>query len=172
MSTQIKGCEFDVANSKFLGCYFQRLDIPHVLCLAQHISREEDSLGWRVGWRMATRSFCRDHPYISKAVLFSSISKSPNLYHPETSRITCPPDIKHQRTFSICNSVVLPALSRPRNRSFACLFISPRAERVSQTVYTNPQISKRMFFSLKEERASGAAELLNLHQLTIHMLGR
>jgi hypothetical protein len=39
-----------------------------------------------------------------------------------------------QRTFNICNSVVFPALSRPRNRSFACLFISPRAERVSQTV--------------------------------------
>jgi hypothetical protein len=37
-------------------------------------------------------------------------------------------------TFNICNSVVFPALSRPKNRSFACLFISPRAERVSQTI--------------------------------------
>lgn len=40
----------------------------------------------------------------------------------------------YPRTFSICNSVVFPALSRPRNRSFACLFRSPSDARVSQTV--------------------------------------
>jgi hypothetical protein len=27
MSTQIEGCEFDVANSKLLGCCIQTLDI-------------------------------------------------------------------------------------------------------------------------------------------------
>lgn len=136
----------------------QTLDIPHVLCLAPHISREENSLGWRVGWRMATRSFCRDHTYISQAVLFSSNANSPNLYHPETGRILALPDIKHQRTFSICNSVVLPALSRPRNRSFACLFISPRAERVSQTVYTIPRISKLMFFPWRRRELRGGRD--------------
>lgn len=38
-----------------------------------------------------------------------------------------------QRTFSMCSSVVFPALSKPKNRSLACLFISPRDERTSQT---------------------------------------
>jgi len=33
----------------------------------------------------------------------------------------------------MCSKVVLPALSRPRKRSFACLFISPKDERTSQT---------------------------------------
>jgi hypothetical protein len=28
MSTQIKGCEFDIANSKFLGCYFSNVRYP------------------------------------------------------------------------------------------------------------------------------------------------
>ena len=37
-------------------------------------------------------------------------------------------------TFNICNKVVFPALSRPRNRSLACLFRSPKEARVSQTI--------------------------------------
>lgn len=40
----------------------------------------------------------------------------------------------YPRTFNICNSVVFPALSRPRNRSLACLFKSPKDASVSQTV--------------------------------------
>lgn len=35
--------------------------------------------------------------------------------------------------FSMCSSVVLPALSRPRNSSLACLFARPRFARTSQT---------------------------------------
>jgi hypothetical protein len=41
---------------------------------------------------------------------------------------------RYQHTFNMCNSVVFPALSRPRNKSFACLFRRPREARVSQTV--------------------------------------
>ena len=44
---------------------------------------------------------------------------------------------KHRKegyTFSICSSVVLPALSKPRNRSLACLLSSPREARTSQTM--------------------------------------
>ena len=37
------------------------------------------------------------------------------------------------RTLSMCSRVVLPALSRPRKRSLACLFIKPREARTSQT---------------------------------------
>lgn len=41
-------------------------------------------------------------------------------------------------TFNICKSVVLPALSRPRNKSFACLLRRPRDERTSQNhLYSN-----------------------------------
>ncbi len=36
-------------------------------------------------------------------------------------------------TLSMCSSVVLPALSRPRNSSLACLFIKPSDARTSQT---------------------------------------
>lgn len=36
-------------------------------------------------------------------------------------------------TFNICSNVVFPALSRPRNKSFACLLSRPRDERTSQT---------------------------------------
>ena len=37
------------------------------------------------------------------------------------------------QTFSICSRVVLPALSRPRKSSFACLCERPRETRMSQT---------------------------------------
>lgn len=37
-------------------------------------------------------------------------------------------------TFSMCSSVVLPALSKPRKRSLACLLRSPREARTSQTI--------------------------------------
>lgn len=34
-------------------------------------------------------------------------------------------------TFNMCSRVVFPALSRPRNSSFACLLSKPREERTS-----------------------------------------
>lgn len=37
------------------------------------------------------------------------------------------------QTFSMCRRVVLPALSRPRKSSFACLCARPREVRMSQT---------------------------------------
>ena len=36
-------------------------------------------------------------------------------------------------TFNMCKRVVFPALSRPRNSSFACLFRRPKEARMSQT---------------------------------------
>ena len=42
--------------------------------------------------------------------------------------------LEEGRTFSICSSVVLPALSKPRKRSLACLLRSPREARTSQTI--------------------------------------
>ena len=44
-------------------------------------------------------------------------------------------------TFNMCNRVVFPALSRPRNRSFACLLSRPKEARTSQTVKAHHQIS-------------------------------
>lgn len=56
MTTQIKGCKLYVANGKFFGCCVVVSD-PHVL-LSLAAQRWEGLLGWRVGWRIATRSFC------------------------------------------------------------------------------------------------------------------
>lgn len=87
------------------------------------------SLGCRVGWRIATRSFYSDYSH-QQMFFFLSMRAAVQ----PTSSSAAQIDRQPQRTFNICSSVVFPALSRPRNRSFACLFISPRAERVSQTV--------------------------------------
>ena len=92
-------------------------------------SIQSNSLGWRVGWRMATRSFCEEY-MVSAAVPCLSSSSPPNT----NCWSTYISGYQARLTFNICNSVVFPALSRPKNRSFACLFISPRAERVSQTI--------------------------------------
>jgi hypothetical protein len=62
-----------------------------------------------------------------------------------------------QRTFNICNSVVFPALSRPRNRSFACLFRSPSDARVSQTI---EQITISSPSSLRLVSLRGSANVL------------
>jgi len=56
MSTQIKGCKLYVANGEFFGCCGVVSDRHVLVSLATQ--RWEGLLGCRVGWRMATRSFC------------------------------------------------------------------------------------------------------------------
>lgn len=73
--------------------------------------------------------------------------------------LICRPKI---RTFNICNKVVFPALSRPRNRSFACLLRRPSEARVSQTVQTNMSACYQIIERAEETRSY-------LHQLTIHI---
>ena len=45
----------------------------------------------------------------------------------------------------MCNKVVLPALSRPRKRSLACLFRSPREASTSQTVQVGASCQQMCF---------------------------
>lgn len=63
------------------------------------------------------------------------------------------------RTFNMCKRVVFPALSRPRNRSFACLLRSPSDARTSQTV--NGSVSSYHDKWMVQ---------LHIHQFTIHIL--
>lgn len=77
-----------------------------------------------------------------------------------------------KHTFSMCSSVVLPALSRPRKRSFACLFNRPRDARTSQTMRPVTQLVsycpflevKRGCWPMRAEDTQGS-----LHQSMIHM---
>jgi hypothetical protein len=75
--------------------------------------------------------------------------------------LACPSHSRDHLTFSICNKVVLPALSRPRKSSFACLFVKPSEARTSQTTMRVPGQNKR---------CPGRGSCTDLHQLTNHML--
>ncbi len=79
----------------------------------------------------ATRSFCVS--VMHQSLLFLPIEPSTKVF--PLSRCEQSPcgAVNNRRTFNMCNSVVLPALSRPRNRSLACLFSRPREARASQT---------------------------------------
>jgi hypothetical protein len=123
MSTQIKGCKLYVANGEFFGCCVVVSD-PHVLLsfgssaqgrLTGVESRLEDS-----------DSVILRNLYISAAVFEVEVGVA-GLWQ------LAQEEVASQHTFSMCNSVVFPALSRPRNRSFACLFNNPSDARVSQT---------------------------------------
>jgi len=73
---------------------------------------------------------------------------------------------RSQRTFNMCNSVVFPALSKPRKRSFACLFKSPSDARVSQTGRgINISFQSKRVLLLPFENFNSY-----LHQFMIHIL--
>ena len=49
----------------------------------------------------------------------------------QRTRSSLPKNTNAQLTFNMCSSVVLPALSRPRNRSLACLLRRPSEAKMS-----------------------------------------
>lgn len=61
-------------------------------------------------------------------------------------------------TFNMCSSVVLPALSRPRKRSLACLLRSPSEARTSQTVEA-PKMSALVTVDTEKKKAEQAVLL-------------
>lgn len=68
-------------------------------------------------------------------------------------------------TFNMWSSVVFPALSSPRKRSFACLFMSPRDASTSQTTHiVSPDQDS---FTEKSGKSNDRG---SLHQLNIHMV--
>lgn len=129
MSTQVKSCELHVANSQLLRCY-PTVRYPHVPCLTAAAISLEELTGMK-GRLEDSDSVILREIFALVAVVLSEHASSSSSPQP---RLHSSDRYQPQHTFNICNSVVFPALSRPRNRSFACLFISPRAERVSQTV--------------------------------------
>jgi hypothetical protein len=130
------------------------------LRLPAHL-KDSNSLGWRVGWRIATLSFCMN--LIVSPHCLSLEDAASILSQLQISRVVS----GSQRTFNICNSVVFPALSRPRNRSFACLFKSPSDARVSQTI---EQMTISLLSGPSPVFSSTGLRKSYLHQLTIHML--
>lgn len=58
-------------------------------------------------------------------------------------------------TFNICSNVVLPALSRPRKRSLACLLRSPSEARTSQT-FEAPEKSALVTVDAEKKKAEQA----------------
>ncbi len=59
----------------------------------------------------------------------------------------------------MCSRVVLPALSRPRKRSLACLLRSPREARTSQTI-AETEMSATVFAGKEMEEGEQAILLL------------
>lgn len=116
---------------------------------------------------MATRSFyvyCqRENSSLSTPVELGLICSTANESYTEG------------RTFNICSNVVLPALSRPRKRSLACLLRSPREARTSQTTAANKesalvsQVGRRERGSRPSNRSKKKLGG-SLHQLTMNML--
>ena len=101
-------------------------------------------LGWSVGCRMATRSF-----YDSESAIFCSFCRCP--FEDCTTWGEAPwSELWWKRTFNMCSRVVFPALSSPRNRSFACLFNKPRDASTSQTRFKQRVVNR----SPKQSRCS------------------
>jgi len=160
MSTQVESREFNVANGKFFGCW--------MLSIYAHVLAASCASDWEQLTRVKSRLEDGD------SVILHGSQYQPCASHP---RRACQSSMQtadledyeriHQRTFNICNSVVFPALSRPRNSSFACLFRSPSDARVSQTIeqitISSPS-SPRTHFPFPDLQKS------YLHQLTIHIL--
>ena len=70
-------------------------------------------------------------------------------------------------TFNICSKVVLPALSRPRKRSFACLLSSPREARRSKT-RRQPHVSLIVSGTQSSQEINSSPSPYS-HQSKIHM---
>lgn len=84
--------------------------------------------------------------------------------------------------FSMCRSVVFPALSRPRKSSFACLLARPREARRSKTRWRHQRrvrcgdsavlrtTRRRNTYTCGDVSFIVSVAVLETHQLTIHML--
>ena len=130
MPSQIKCGKFNVANGKLFRCYPPVSDA--------HVPAPGSALSKVALTRMESRLknsdsiVLQDHK--NQQMSFAQDCKQICVHRRSVANCHGAPS---QRTFNICSNVVFPALSRPRNRSFACLFKSPSDARVSQTVGKN-----------------------------------
>jgi hypothetical protein len=134
MSTKIECRELDVANGQFLRCY-SRVSRCARACASQPKILRGVLTGMESRLENSDSVVLRKEAYQRVSI---SIQACPLMTMPCVEpRQKNPP----HHTFNMCNNVVFPALSRPRNRSFACLFRSPKDARVSQTVEQTDQQS-------------------------------
>ena len=118
MSTKIESRESVISNGEFFGCCSTNISAPIFKNRALRLFTGDcNILGCSVGCRMATRSFC------------TPPSQKPQLRLHKSQHFSCRHKWVH--TFSMCRRVVFPALSRPKNSNFACLFSRPREARIS-----------------------------------------
>lgn len=88
--------------------------------------------GWAVGWQLG-------HSVAKSAIIHSMSCVASGAPSRTVELVEYALDVclglrlGALRTFNMCSRVVLPALSRPRNSSFACLLRRPRDARTSQT---------------------------------------
>jgi hypothetical protein len=118
MAAQVKGCEAVVADGEFFrGCGVGKL-------LVQMFALLEDRYSFSTYWDvMLVVGLPRDRSVeIHRQFCTSSSELVPLSLH-------ILQDMKP--AFNMWSSVVFPALSRPRKRSFACLFKRPREARIS-----------------------------------------
>jgi hypothetical protein len=129
MATEIEGGEAVVSNSKLLrGCMIVRLlTVPG-------LSARVFLLGCNVGCRIATLSFCGNSQLLLPTYVATPVSTEPHLKQWVVVAMTTLLETRPRygfRTLSMCSNVVLPALSRPRKSSLACLLRRPSEARTS-----------------------------------------
>lgn len=172
MTTKIESSKFDITNRElFGGC---RGEFSYIRSCGDEM--RNNLLGCKVGCKIATRSFyivmqsaspSLVHLLVLSANAQNRVAQAPitppiKVLYPE-SILPFPPICRRNRlfrairaygisTFNMCKSVVFPALSSPKNKSLACLLVSPKLARTSQTV--QPQ-STSAFCSFHWSLSSG-----------------